>query len=157
MTLAGIRRAVALYGTGLIVDDRVQEARDSGSLGVHLGRNDMPAREARELLGPDAVIGVTANSLEEALSAAAGPVDYLGVGPVFATLSKENPAKALGLDGLRRIAEAVALPVVAIGGIHAGNAADVVKNGAFGVALLSAVACADDPETATRNIVEAVA
>ena len=157
MALAGIRKILADFGTGLIVDDRVLEARDSGALGVHLGRNDMPAAEARELLGPEAIIGVTANSLEEAIAASRGPVDYLGVGPVFATLSKENRAPVLGLDGLGRIVDAVALPVVAIGGIDAGNAAAVIGQGAYGVAVLSAVACAEDPEAATRKIVEAVA
>ncbi len=157
MTLEGIRRALMLYGTGLIVNDRVLAARDSGALGVHLGRDDMPAAEARNLLGPQAVIGLTANNLEEALAAAREPVDYLGVGPVFGTRSKEHPAPALGLELLSRIAAAVTLPIVAIGGIDAGNAADVVANGAFGVAVLSAVACAQDPERATRKIVEAVA
>ncbi len=157
MALAGIRTSLADFGTGLIVDDRVQQALDSGALGVHLGRNDMPAAKAREMLGPDAIIGVTANSLEEAIAASRGPVDYLGVGPVFGTLSKDNPAPALGLDGLGRIVDAVRLPVVAIGGINSDNAAAVIGQGAYGVAVLSAVACAKDPEAATRNIVEAVA
>ena len=157
MTLVEIQRSLSGYDTRLIVDDRVQEAFDARAFGVHLGPDDMPASEARKLLGPDAVIGVTANNLEAAQSLADEPVDYLGVGPVFRTGSKENPAPPLGLTGLRRIASAVTLPIVAIGGIHAGNAAAVLAAGAFGVAVLSAVACAADPENATRAIVEAVA
>ncbi len=157
MALTGIRRELAGYGTRLMVDDRVREALGSGAYGVHLGRDDMPAVEARRLLGMSAVIGVTANSLDEALAASEGPVDYLGVGPVFGTRSKIDPAATLGLDGLKRIAQAVGLPIVAIGGIHAGNAGAVIEHGAFGVAVLSAVVCSKDPERATREIVVEVA
>ena len=157
MTLSEIRRGVAGYGTRLMVDDRVREALESGACGVHLGRNDMPAAEARRLLGADAVIGVTANDLDEARAADGGAADYLGVGPVFGTRSKDFPAKVLGLDGLSRIAAAVSLPIVAIGGITAANAGAVIANGAFGVAVLSAVVCASDPEQATREIADAVA
>ena len=103
------------------------------------------------------MIGVTANNLEAALSLADEAVDYLGVGPVFRTGSKDNPASPLGLTALCRIASEVPLPIVAIGGIDAGNAAEVVAAGAYGVAVLSAVVCAADPENATRAIVEAVA
>lgn len=156
MALASILRDMAGYGAGLIVDDRVLEARDSGAAGVHLGRGDMPPGDARRVLGRSALIGLTANNLQEALRGDREPVDYLGVGPVFGTLSKENAAPALGMTGLRKIVDAVALPVVAIGGIHAGNAAEVMAAGARGVAVLSAVVLADDPERATREIVRAV-
>lgn len=156
MTLERIRLALTGHGACLMVDDRVREAMDSGALGVHLGRDDMPAAEARAMLGPDAVIGLTANSLEEAREAAGKPVDYLGVGPIFPTRSKKKPAESLGLAGLQKIAQAVTMPIVAIGGIHAGNAAEVIAHGACGVAVLSAVVCSEDPEGATRDIVEAV-
>jgi thiamine-phosphate pyrophosphorylase len=143
-------------GTRLVVDDRVDVALAAGAAGVHLGRDDLEVGLARRLLGPGAVIGGTANSLEEARRVAATPVDYLGVGPVFGTRSKANPAPALGLDGLRAIVRAVEAPVIAIGSVTADRVAEILETGAHGVAVLSAVACADDPARATAAFRQAL-
>jgi thiamine-phosphate pyrophosphorylase len=123
---------------------------------VHLGRDDLDVPIARQLLGPDVLIGGTANSLEEARRVAATDVDYLGVGPVFGTGSKANPAPPLGLDGLRAIAHAVDRPVIAIGGITPDRLAAVLDAGAHGVAILSAVVCQADPAAAARECRRAI-
>ncbi len=150
--LIRIARAVKPCGAMLVVDDRVHAARSAGVNAVHLGRDDLPVSEARRVLGPDAVIGGTAHSLEEALEAADTPLDYLGVGSVWPTRSKRSGAPVIGLDGLARIVAAVRLPVVAIGGIDASNVQQVLETGVHGVAVLSAVVCQQDPEAATREL-----
>ena len=121
-----------------------------GARAVHLGRDDLDVVTARRVLGPDGLIGGTANSLAEALWVAATEVDYLGVGPVFGTRSKANPAPPLGLDGFRAIAEAVGKPVIAIGSVTADRVGALLDAGAHGVAVISAVVCQDDPVKATR-------
>src|SRR5262249_61820123 len=105
---------------------------------VHIGRDDLDIATARRILGADALIGGTANSLTEAVRVAATDVDYLGVGPVFGTRSKANPAPPLGLDGLRAIVEAARKPVIGIGSITADRVRSVLDAGAYGVAVLSA-------------------
>ena len=134
----------------LLIDDRVDVAAAVGATAVHLGREDLPPYVARQILGPDAIIGGTANSVEEAVKVAKQPVDYLGVGPVFGTTSKGNrAAPMLGLERFREICEAVDKPVIGIGSITADRVADVLAAGAHGVAILSAIVCQDDPQAAT--------
>ena len=151
-TACAIQAAIGDAPTALLIDDRVDVAAATNAA-VHLGRDDLPPDIARRILGPDAIIGGTANSLDEAQRVAAQPVDYLGVGPVFGTTSKgDRAAPMLGLDALREIVAAVDKPVIAIGSITADNVASVLETGAHGVAVLSAVVCADDPQAATREI-----
>ena len=153
-------RALAVVresGAQLILDDRVELAAAIGAAGVHLGRHDMAPEEARERLGDRMLIGGTANTLDEALRVSRGPVDYIGVGPVFGTRSKDEPAATLGLSTLRAIVQAVDRPVVAIGNITADRVASVLETGAWGVAVLSAVACAADPAAAAAEFREAIA
>ena len=133
----------------LVIDDRVDVARDVDAFGVHLGPNDMPVHDARRALGPIACIGGTANSLQEARTLFDAPLDYLGVGPVYGTTSKANPAPVLGVEALRAIAAESPVPVIAIGGIRPEDVAEVLAAGAHGVAVLSGVVCAADPARAT--------
>ena len=140
----------------LIVDDRVELARRCGAHGVHLGPTDTAVEDARARLGPSRLIGGTANDLEAAQRTAALSVDYLGVGPVFATRSKERPAPPLGLDGLARIVRAVDRPVIAIGGLKPEHVPGVLDSGAFGLAVLSAVPGAPRPERAASAFREAI-
>ena len=135
----------------LVVDDRVDVALAAGVRAVHLGRDDLDVATARRVLGRDALIGGTANSLAEALRVAATDVDYLGVGPVFGTRSKANPAPPLGVDGFRAIVEAVSKPVIAIGSVTSDRIVAVLEAGAHGVAVISAVVCQADPAAATRE------
>lgn len=139
-----------------VVNDRVDVAIAAGAPAVHLGRDDLSVEVARRLLGGRALIGGTANTFAEAERVWAADVDYVGVGPVYGTTSKANPAPPLGLAMLQRIAAACPKPVIAIGGIGADRIAEVIGAGAHGVAVLSAVAGADDPESAARRCREAL-
>jgi thiamine-phosphate pyrophosphorylase len=143
-------------GVPLIINDRVDIALAVGADGVHLGQTDMPLAVARSLAGPALVIGVSAESIADAVAAQAGGADYLGVSPVFATPTKTDTAAPLGLAGLAAIRRTVKLPLVAIGGLHAGNAAAAVHSGADGVAVVSAIAAADDPAQAARDLKRAI-
>ena len=140
----------------LIVNDRVDLAEAIDADGVHLGQSDLPVEVARELLGPDAIVGCSASSVETAREAEAAGADYLGVGAVYGTTSKEGEEEGVGLDRIEAIADAVSIPIVGIGGITADNAAPVVEAGAAAVAVITAITAADDPETATRRLRDAV-
>ncbi len=145
------------FGAALLIDDRVDLAVAVGASAVHLGREDLPPAVARQILGSDAIIGGTANSLEEAVEVARQPVDYLGVGPVFGTASKgDRAAPMLGLDRFARICAAVDVPVIGIGGISVDRVAEVLTAGAFGVAVLSAVVCQEDPRAACRAFADEI-
>jgi thiamine-phosphate pyrophosphorylase len=124
----------------LIINDRVDVALTLGADGVHLGQDDMPPEAARRILGEQAVIGFSTHNLEQSLAAASLPVDYLAIGPIFPTSSKENPDPTLGLEALRKVREAVAsLPLVAIGGITPENAQATLGAGADSLAVISAL------------------
>lgn len=145
-------------GATMLIDDRVDVAVAVGATAVHLGREDLPPYVARQMLGPDATIGGTANSVEEAVKVAKQPVDYLGVGPVFGTTSKGNrAAPMLGLERFAEICAAVDKPVIGIGSISVERVEDVLAAGAYGVAVLSAVVCQDDPQAACREFAVEIA
>lgn len=139
-----------------IVNDRVDVAYAVGADGVHLGQEDIPVKYAREMLGADAIIGVSASSVEEAIHAERDGADYVGLGSIYPTTSKEDAGEAIGLEAISRVKQEVGIPVVAIGGINIQNAPDVVRAGADGVAVISAVVGAKDPESATRQLRDAV-
>lgn len=150
---------VALAGSGvpLLVNDRVDVALAAGADGVHIGQDDMAAADARRLLGPHAIIGLTVQNLAEAEAARGEPLDYVCIGGVFATASKDNAHPPIGLDGFAAVAAAArqavpGLPVGAIAGIDAGNAGKVVAAGADGVAVISALFSASDLEEAARRL-----
>ncbi|WP_251179271.1 thiamine phosphate synthase [Adlercreutzia agrestimuris] len=134
-----------------VIDDDVELAKIVGADGVHVGQSDMACEKARKTLGDDAIIGVSAGTVEEALAAQAAGADYIGVGGIYPTSTKED-AQVIGVDGLRKICEAVDIPVVAIGGVNAENLATLKGSGADGVALVSAIFAADDIEAATRKL-----
>ena len=144
-------------GTKLVVNDRVDVAAAAGAQGVHLGARDLEPACARRLLGAEAWIGATANNVERARRMSREPVDYLGVGPVFRTRSKRDPAPTLGLEGLRQVVRAVDRPVIAIGGITPESIPEVLGAGAYGVAVLSAVVASPDPGGRIAACAEAIA
>lgn len=154
-------RAVALVGAcrefdvRLLINDRVDVALATGADGVHLGQDDLPAAAARELLGDRAIIGISVDTVEEALAAEALPVDYIAIGPVFATSSKPDAGRVIGLDGVRTAAIVISKPLVAVGGIDLSNVGDVVAAGCDCVAVLSALFGSRGPEDATRRLIEA--
>ena len=135
-------------GVPLIINDRVDVAQAVEADGVHLGQTDMPLGTAKKILGYTMIIGISAESLQDAVDAEKGGADYLGVSPIYATPTKTDTAPPLGLKGLREIRKAVRLPLVGIGGLNRDNAAEVIRNGADGVAVVSAIVAADDPRTA---------
>ncbi len=149
--------ACVANGAQCIVDDRADVTAAAGAQGLHLGKDDLAPVVARRLLGPDILIGGTANSLAEAREVWQRPIDYLGVGPVYGTQSKANPAPVLGIEQLRAIAQECPVPVIAIGSITAARVAEVLDTGAHGVAVISAITCAADPEAAAREFAEAIA
>lgn len=135
--------------TLLIVNDRPDIAAEVGADGVHLGRGDMDAGSARRIVGPDAVVGVSASAPAEIEAAKSAGADYVGVGPVYATATKPDARPPIGLDGLRAAARTCSdVPIVAIGGITAANARGVLEAGAGYVAVVSAICHADDPVAA---------
>jgi thiamine-phosphate pyrophosphorylase len=154
------RRIQALLrpaGVPLIINDRVDVAAEIGADGVHVGQDDMPAAEARRLLGPDAIVGLSVSRANECAGIDPMLVDYVGLGPVFPTDTKPDTPPALGVGGIRALRPRLAVPVVAIGGIGGGNAAGIVGAGADGVAVVSSVCAAPDPEAAARSLTRAVA
>lgn len=165
--LASTRRLVeearavhrALHGTGvpLIINDRVDVALAVGAEGVHVGQEDMTVEDARRLLGPNAIIGLSIKTMAQAEAAPINLLDYVAIGGVFATTSKDNPDPPVGVEGFRAIAAVVrrrapVLPVVAIAGIDAGNAASVIAAGADGVAVISALSLVPDPAAAAHQL-----
>jgi thiamine-phosphate pyrophosphorylase len=140
----------------LIVNDRVDVALAADADGVHVGQSDMDASDARALIGQDRILGLSITEEADLDRSDLTVVDYLGVGPVFATPTKADAAPPMGMAGLKRIATRTGLPIVAIGGLHAGNAADALAAGAQGVSVVSAICAAPDPEAATRELAEIV-
>jgi thiamine-phosphate pyrophosphorylase len=136
-------------GIPLLVNDRVEVAMGAGAAGAHVGQGDDPAT-ARGRLGPERILGVSVGNAEDVWVAEMAGADYLGV-TVWATGTKPD-AVPIGLEGLRDITAATALPVVGIGGIHVGNAREVLAAGATGIAVIGAVAAAEDPVEAVREL-----
>ena len=139
-------------GVLFVVNDRIDIAIASKADGVHLGQDDFPIPLARELLGSEKIIGGSVGTLEEARRCLSEGADYVGFGPVFPTSSKDDAGPVSGIEALKKIVSAVSLPVIAIGGIDEKNAPDVIRAGARGIAVISAVCCQADPEKAARAL-----
>lgn len=155
-----LKAALAPTGVPLLINDNVAVAQASGADGVHLGQSDIPCTEARRLLGPGACIGLSVETRAQALETEALGADYLGVSPVFPSASKTDTTVPWGLDGLRWLRERVKHPLVAIGGITVENAASVVRAGAHGIAVISAIGSAASPRAAAaalRRVVDEAA
>lgn len=143
------------YGALFVMNDHADLARASDAHVLHVGQTDLPVPEARDILAPTQLIGNSNNGLEQALPSSEQSVDYLAVGAIYATTTMGKSGRsALGPGEITRVREAVTQPIVAIGGINKENIADVVKAGADSVCVVSAITFADDPESATRELVE---
>jgi thiamine-phosphate pyrophosphorylase len=139
-----------------LVNDRADLAVAVGAAGVHVGVDDLPVPIVRRIVGPTALVGGTARSPEVAQRLVAEGASYLGVGPTFATQSKTGLPSPIGVDGVRAVVEAVAVPVIAIAGITADTVDAVMATGAWGVAVIGAIVDAPDPHTATHDLMLAV-
>ncbi len=149
-----LKGLLAPLGVPLILNDRVEVVRAAGADGVHLGQDDLDAARAREILGPDRLIGVSAGTPEEAARVDRTHADYVGIGAVYATATKSDAGPPIGTAGLAALAgELRPLPVVAIGGIGVGQASEVMATpGVDGIAVVSAICGAPDPEAAARDL-----
>ncbi len=137
-----------------IINDRIDIALAAGADGVHLGQQDLPADAARKLLGDNKVIGVSVSSAEEAEKAEKDGCDYVGLGHIFPTSSKKKTGEPLGPSRITEIFQRISLPIIAIGGLTAGNASGVIEAGASGIAVISAVADAPDPQQAASELIQ---
>jgi len=151
------KRLCERYQANLFVNDRVDVALGVDADGVHLGGDSMPVRAARELLGAEKLIGVSTHSINEASEAEREKADFILFGPVYFTASKAAYGEPQGLGRLKKVVEKISLPVYAIGGVKAGNIAEVKETGVRGIALISAVLSASDPRAATQRILETLA
>ncbi|MBQ9763836.1 MAG: thiamine phosphate synthase [Phascolarctobacterium sp.] len=141
------------YNVPLIIDDRLDIAIAVGAAGVHIGQEDIPCNIARQVLGDDYIIGVSAHNPEEARKAIVDGADYLGCGAVYATTTKAK-VTALGLDGLAEIRKAVDIPMVGIGGVDLTNVKDVLATGVEGAAIVRAILGAEDVTATTQEFVK---
>lgn len=149
-----LKKALEPYAVPLIINDRVDVAMASGADGVHIGQSDMPYAMARRLLGPDKIIGLSVEDFSQIEEANLLDVDYIGVSPVFSTPTKTDTAAPFGLDGLRKAVAMSVHPAVAIGGMNLSTAADVIRTGVDGIAVVSAIVCAADPCKASQELIE---
>lgn len=143
-------------GVTFLVNDRVDVALAAGADGVHLGRNDMPVSIARKILGPEAIVGGTARGVDDAIEAERQGATYVGLGPVFPTSSKVVDHYPIGLETVTAVSLSIRIPVIAIAGITIENVASVIRAGAYGVAVIGAVAHAEDPEAAVRALLVSI-
>ena len=151
-----MKRLCSEAGVAFIVNDRLDVAIAADADGVHLGQDDFPIPMAREILGEGRIIGGSAATLDEALKCLSDGADYVGFGPVYPTSSKDDAGPVSGIDILKQVVEIIPLPIIAIGGVGAENIPDVMRAGAHGIAVISAVCCQDDPEEATRSLYQAL-
>ena len=151
-----IRDLTSPKGVPFIVNDRVDVAIAADADGVHLGQDDFPVNVAREMLGPDRIIGVSVGSSEEAREGQTNGADYVGFGPIYATGSKGDAGEPQSLDRRFGFVQSISLPVIAIGGIGQEKAESVIGAGAHGLAVISAICCQEDPEEATRDFAEKI-
>ncbi len=143
-------------GVTFIVNDRLDVAIAAEADGVHLGQDDFPIPKARQLLGEGRIIGGSAATLDEARKCLSEGADYVGFGPVYPTSSKDDAGPVSGIDILKQVVEIIPLPIIAIGGVGPENIPDVMRAGARGIAVISAVCCQDDPEGATKSLYQAL-
>ncbi|WP_010453351.1 thiamine phosphate synthase [Vibrio rotiferianus] len=136
----------------LIINDRVDVALAVDADGVHLGQSDMPATIARELIGPNKILGLSIENEEQLTEADSLPIDYIGLSAIFATPTKTNTKKHWGIDGLKMALETTSLPIVAIGGINESNIPQLSATGVHGLALVSAICLAEDPKAASEYL-----
>ncbi len=147
-----LKKVLSPRGVPLIIDDDADVCLAADADGLHVGQRDLEQHDARAVIGPDRLLGLSVSNLDELAGADASVTDYLGVGPVFSTATKPDAAPAMGLAGLAAVASRTTLPTVAIGGIKSQHAADILAAGADGIAVVSAICGQPDPQAATAEL-----
>ena len=150
-----LKKALRPFHIPLIVDDHVDVALAAQADGVHVGQKDLPIEVVRQLVGPDMIVGLSINNLAQLESMNPHLVDYIGVGPVFATTTKKDADAPIGVSGLSNIAQLSPVPVVGIGGINEERTVEIARTVADGIAVISAICGQVDPGKATRNLLAA--
>ena len=140
----------------LIINDRIDVALAIGADGVHLGQDDIPCETARKILGPDAIIGISVTNIDQAKAANNWDIDYIGIGPIFFTMTKEDCKPPIGFEGIKAITQISRHKSVAIGGIKVDSIEEAMQSGASGVAVVSAIMAASNPQTAAQDLVNKV-
>ena len=153
-TACRMKELCSMAGVKLIINDRVDIAIASDADGVHLGQDDFPIPLARRILGNDRIIGGSAGTVEEAVKCLKEGADYIGFGPVYPTGSKDDAGPAKGIAVMRQVIKKMDCPVIAIGGVNSDNVPEIIGSGAYGIAVISAVCCMEDPVAATRILKE---
>ena len=148
-----VKEITSRYGVPLLINDKIDIALAVGSEGVHIGQDDMPADIAREIIGEDKILGVSASTVEEAKKAEIDSADYIGSGAVFPTSTKDD-ADSVSKEELKEIVDSIDIPVVAIGGITVENASTLKGSGIAGVSVVSAIMSAEDPKEASEKLKE---
>ena len=157
ITLArALKGALAPHGVPLIINDRVDVALAVDADGVHIGQSDMSYEDARRLLGPDKIIGLSVENFSDLERANSLEVDYVGISPVYGTPTKSDTAEPFGLEGLRRAVSLSAHPTVAIGGMNATTIGEVMQTGVDGVAVVSAICSAPSPKAAAQELLDII-
>ena len=155
-TAQSMQTVCAQHKVPLIVNDRADIALAVDATGAHFGQDDMPVSIGRQILSTKAIIGASARTEEKILAAISEGADYIGFGPIYGTSSKADAEEAKGLERLRRMCDIAACPVVAIGGITVQTAADVIRAGAHGIAVISAVCVYPEPTIATQALLNEI-
>jgi thiamine-phosphate pyrophosphorylase len=155
-TARDMKNLCASAGVVFIVNDRLDVALASDADGVHLGQEDFPIPLAREILGENKIFGGSAVTMEEAQKCLEEGADYVGFGPVYPTASKADAGPVTGLDLMKEVVDKVRLPLIAIGGVNRENTPELIRAGAHGIAVISAVCCRKDPERATLELYRAL-
>lgn len=151
-----IKSSLTPYNVAVVVNDRVDVALAAGLDGVHIGQSDMSYEEARALLGDEAIIGLSVESMEQVIEANELDVDYIGISPLYATPTKEDTAEPFGLDGCHKAVELSRHRAVAIGGLNSSTIADAMAQGIEGVAVVSAIVGAEDPRAAAKELLNLI-
>lgn len=151
-----LRKLTLQVQVPLIINDYPELVNIIDADGCHVGQKDMAAIEVRKIIGNDKILGVSANTVEEAMKAVQGGADYIGAGPVFPTASKPDADPAIGIEGLSNIVRSVSIPIVAIGGIDLTNASKIMKTGVAGIAVISAIMSEKDPKIAAMKLLSII-
>lgn len=147
-----IKKVLTDYHIPLIINDRLDIALAIDADGLHIGQSDIPWQVARKILGKDKIIGLSVENMQEVIEANEADVDYIGISPVFSTMTKMDTQSPFGLEGVRMAASLTKHPTVAIGGINIHNAKAIVEAGANGIAVVSAIVSTENPEEAAREL-----